>query len=55
MPKGRGKYKFDVGCDLHGEYIINEEIVEDPNNEDDDPTVYLKPMWKTKGKMTQYS
>lgn len=52
IPKGRGKYKFDHGCDLHGEYVIQEEIVEDPNNEDDEPTVYLKPVWKTKGKMT---
>ena len=47
-----GKYKFDIGCDLHGEYVIEEEIVEDINNEDDEPTVYLKSVWKSKGKMT---
>ena len=52
MPKGRGKYKFDIGCELHGEYQVLEEIVEDMNNEDEEPTVYLKSVWQTKGKMT---
>ena len=52
MPKGRGKYKFDIGCELHGEYQVLEEVVEDLNNDDEEPTVYLKSVWQTKGKMT---
>ena len=52
MPKGRGNFKFNIGCDLHGEYVIEEEVFEDQNNEDEEPMVYLKPVWKTQGKMT---
>lgn len=52
MTKGYGKYKFDAGCVLHGEYTIEEEVEEDPNSESDEPTVYLKPVWNTKGKLT---
>jgi len=51
MPRGRGKYKFDKGCDLHGQYVIEEDVVENPDNEDEEPSVYLKAVWKTNGKM----
>ena len=52
LPVGKGKYKFDMGSSLHGSYTTHEVVAEDPNNEDDEPTVYLKSVWKTEGKMT---
>ena len=26
QPKGKGKYVFDIGCEQHGEYIVQEIV-----------------------------
>lgn len=52
LPVGKGKYKFDIGCVLHGEYTTEEIVIEDPNNEDDEPIIKMNSLWSTEGKMT---
>ena len=52
LPSGTGKYRFDIGCSLHGKYEIEEELIENEQDEDDEPVLVMKPKWITKGKMT---
>jgi len=52
LPKGKGKYRYDLGCDLHGEYGVEEVNEEDRDNEDEDAAVVQKPQWNTLGELS---
>lgn len=45
FPKGLRKYKFDMGCEQHGEYILEEQIQEGDTEEDEQITI-TTPKWK---------
>ena len=51
LPKGHGKYRFDIGCELFGEYTLEEQVVQG-NNDDDEPILMTRPKWITNGRMT---
>jgi len=47
--QGLGKYIFDIGCELHGEYIPVEQPM--PDEDEDEAMVLTVPKWKA-GKLT---
>lgn len=51
IPKGPGKYRFEIGCELHGEYRTEEEL-QQPANEDDEVILITRPKWITNGRIT---
>jgi len=42
--KGTGKYRFDVGCEQHGEYELIETTIEGETEEDEQITI-ITPKW----------
>lgn len=44
-PQGVGKYKFDMGCEQHGEYLLQEHLQEGDTEEDEQITI-ITPKWK---------
>lgn len=46
--QGGGKYRFDIGCEQHGEYVLEERIQEGDTEEDEQLTV-LTAKWKCAG------
>lgn len=45
QPSGKGKYIFDNGCQLRGNYELVEVLVE-PDNEEEETFTILEPKWR---------
>ena len=50
LPKGSGRYRFDKGCELFGEYTVEEQLIQG-NNDEDEPVLVTRPKWVTNGRM----
>lgn len=51
LPKGPGRYRFDIGCELYGEFAVEEQLIQ-PHNDEDEPILVTRPKWVTTGRMT---